>query len=125
MILSNWEKEAKTTCQHGCQASLNIGENMMTKIRQCLSEFHDNPFFNLFPSDDEQFINSSLRYVELAGDFVQCVESEWGEMRWNYMWQVVLKAYMHVVDGKFDSDQMTCKKCSKKVMIASTNLYKA
>merc|ERR550539_1228783 len=38
MILSNWEKEAKTTCQHGCQASLNIGENMMTKIRQCLSE---------------------------------------------------------------------------------------
>ena len=52
-------------------------------------------------------------------------ESDWGEMRWNYMWQVVLKAYIHVVDGKFDSDQMTCKKCSKKVMIASTNLYKA
>ena len=51
-------------------------------------------------------------------------ESDWGEMKWNYMWKVVLKAYMHIVDGVFDSDQMTCMKCSKNVMIASTNLYK-
>ena len=66
-------KDAKSTCQNGCKASLNIGENMMTKIRQCLSEFHDNPYFNLFPSDDEQNINSTMTYVELVGDFVQCV----------------------------------------------------
>ena len=69
----SYTKEAKSTCQHGCKASLNIGENMMTKIRHCLSDFHDNPFFNLFPSDEEQNINSSMSYVELAGDFVQCV----------------------------------------------------
>ena len=46
-------------------------------------------------------------------------------MKWNFVWQDVINAYMRVVDGTFDEDHIACKTCFRKVISSSTELLEA